>query len=331
MRALIVGLGSIGKRHLKNLKEIDPSISLAVLRQHKKEAKLNELSPLVEELFLDKNSAFNWKPDMTLIANPGPFHIQTALDSAKNNSHLFIEKPFSVEMQSINELIQECQSRKLVLMVGYMLRFFEPLQLMRQALLDDRIGRLLCIRATVGQYLPDWRPTQDYRQGVSACKKLGGGAIFELSHEIDYTRWLGGEVDAVTAQAGKFSDLEIDVEDIAEIILHFKNNAIGSIHVDMVDRASNRSCRLIGTEGTLVWDMNKNLVQLYRFDNKLWADLYNVTELDRNKMYIDELEHFLQCIKNKKEALINGYEGKKVLEIILAAKQSVAEGKTVTL
>ena len=115
-------------------------------------------------------------------------------------------------------LLALCHQRRLVLMVGYNFRFYPPLQAMRQALVEGCIGRLISLRAEAGQYLPDWRPGSDYRQGASARRELGGGVVLELSHELDYIRWLGGEVESVGALVGKLSDLEIEVEDTAEIV-----------------------------------------------------------------------------------------------------------------
>ena len=125
---------------------------------------------------------------------------------------------------------------------------------MRKALHQGHIGRVQSVRAEVGQYLPDWRPGIDCRQTASAQQALGGGALLELSHEIDYVRWLIGEIREVTARIARLSDLEIDVEDCAEIILTFENGTIGGPHLDMIQRAPTRTCRLIGSDGTLVWD-----------------------------------------------------------------------------
>ena len=330
MKALVVGLGNIARRHIKNLKTINPNIEIAVYRQNSKKADLNELGPFIQDVFFKINEAVAWRPDITLITNPASLHVKTALIFIKKGSHLFIEKPLSVSTSGIANLLKESRRRKRVVMVGYNFRFLEPLKILKQALEYGKIGRILYIRAMVGQYLPDWRLTKDYRLTVSARRDLGGGVVFELSHELDYVRWLIGEIKTVNAATDKLSDLKINVEDIAEIILQFKNGAMGSIHLDMIDHATSRYCRVIGTEGTIIWDGNEsNNVHFYCAKTKSWQVLYQSNTLDRNQMYIDELKHFFNCIEQKKEPLINIASAKRVVEIALAVKRSAKTGKVV--
>lgn len=328
MRVLIVGLGSIGRRHLSNLRIIQPAAHIVVWHQHTKAKVVAESS--VEEVYSLKD-ALVAKPDVALITNPAPLHIETGLSLAQQNIHLFIEKPLSSTMEGVNELINMCRRRSLTLMVGYNLRFYQPLKMMRQALIDGQIGRPLALRAEVGQYLPDWRPDQDYRESVSAKHALGGGAILELSHELDYVRWLLGEVKTVRARVGRLSDLEIDVEDTVESVLEFKNGAIGSVHLDMVQRPAIRTCRIIGTRGTLMWDGLQHHVQLFSSANNSWTDLHPARKVDRNEMYVAELRHFFDCVRDSKIPLIDGEEGRRVLEIALAIKESSQEQKVVEL
>jgi predicted dehydrogenase len=158
---------------------------------------------------------------------------------------------------------------------------------------------------------------------------LGGGAILELSHELDYVTWLVGEAKTVTAQAGLLSDLEIDVEDTAEIILRFRNGAIGSIHVDMVQQPGGRTCRVVGTKGTLLWDASSHRVQLFSSSNRAWQDLHPEGQIDRNEMYVSELRHFLECVRERKNPTVNLEDGRRVLRLALAAKKSSDEQRAI--
>ncbi len=329
MKVVVVGLGSIARRHIKNIKAVDPGIAVGVLRRPLKETDLGDVQGLVDEVFFGLDDALRWDPDAAFVTNPAPFHIETALSFAKRGVHLFIEKPLSVSTEDIDPLLKECGKKKLVLMVGYVLRFLEPFQYMRKAVTEGKIGRVLSARASVGRYLPDWRPGSDYRQNVSARKELGGGAVFELSHEIDYLRWMVGEVREVSAFMAKVSDFNIDVEDIADINLCFDNKAIGHIHLDMVDRAINRSCRIVGTEGTLVWDSSVPGVRVYSSQDKAWRDLYETGPVDYNQMYILELAHFWDCVRGNGIPSVAGEDGRRVVEIALAAKCSAQERKAV--
>jgi len=328
MRILIVGLGSIGRRHLANLRKIDPSAQITVWHQTPKSNHVSEFLP-VDRVVYRVEDALVAKPEAALIASPASLHVETALVLARQGVHLFIEKPLSNSLKGVEELLQLCRQQKLVLMVGYNFRFYPPLRIVRQAILENLIGRPLSIRAEVGEYLPDWRPTQDYRQGVSAQRALGGGAVLELSHELDYVRWLIGEVETVSAQVGRLSDLEIDVEDTAEIVLRFRNGGIGNVHLDMVQRDKTRTCRIIGTEGVLTWDGMSHRVQLFSAATHAWSDLHPARVIERDDMYVAELRHFLDCVAGQSIPTPSGEDGKRVLQIALAALQSSKEGKAV--
>lgn len=331
LRILVVGLGSIAHRHIRNLKSIEPAVRITVWHQHSKPKDAAGPPDLADRVVYQLKDALDAKPDAALITNPASRHIETGLTLAQQGVHLFIEKPLSNTLDGVDELLALCRQRSLVLMVGYNFRFYPPLQVMRQALIDGRIGRPVALRAQVGQYLPDWRPGCDYRRGVSARQDLGGGAVLELSHELDYVRWLVGEVKTVSAQVGHLSDLEIDVEDTAEIVLQFQNGVVGNIHLDMMDRAATRGCRVVGTEGTLVGDWVSHRVQLFSVAASSWSDLHPAGRRDRNEMYVAELRHFLHCVRGNGLPIVSGEDGRRVLEIALAVKRSSEEKRVVAV
>lgn len=331
MNILVVGLGSIGRRHLVNFNLIEPNAHLTVLRPHSKPQDGTSVPLIAQEVVYTLDEALMSKPDIALIACPASLHVEMGLALAQHGIHIFIEKPLSNRLDGVDELLNVCRQHSVVLMVGYNFRFYRPLQLMREALIEGRIGRVISVRAEVGQYLPDWRPSRDYRHSVSAKRELGGGAVLELSHELHYVRWLVGEVKAVSAQVGRLSDLEIDVEDTAEIVLHFENEAIGSIHLDMVQRAATRTCRIIGTEGTMTWDWASHQVRLFSAATGEWLDLHPAQAIDRNQMYLAELRHFIDCVRVNRKPLVSGEDGRRVLEIALAVKQSAEEQRVVKL
>lgn len=322
MRVLLVGLGSIGKRHLSNIRLIDPDAEIIVWHLHSKKDELNGKTNGVNKVVYSFEDAIRTKPDVAFITCPSPFHISIATMLAREGIDLFIEKPISSNLAEVENFLNIGNTQKIVIMIGYNFRFHRPIQLLKQKITEGIIGDLIGIRAEVGQYLPDWRPGMDYRQSVSARKSLGGGAVLELSHEIDYVRWLFGEVKSVSAQVDQLSDLEIDVEDTADIILKFYNNAIGSIHLDMIQKCPNRYCHVIGSEGTLKWDGMTDLVTQYSAKDKELSILHPPKKIDRNEMYLSEIHHFFECVNNRTQSLINGYEGKRVLEIALAVLES---------
>lgn len=179
-------------------------------------------------------------------------------------------------------------------------------------------------RAEVGQYLPEWRPGQQLETSVSARAELGGGAALELSHELDYLRWLFGEVREVSGWMGTRGELGLEVEDWVEALLQFESGVVASVHLDMVQRSPQRACRIMGTEGTLTWD---GLSQEVRCFEQGWTVLHSEPQPDRNAMYREELAHFLHCVDVGETPKADGSEGWRTLEVVLAVKAAAREGR----
>ncbi len=183
MKFLVIGAGNIARRHIRNLKQLLPTAAITLWRRQPG-IDDPDLARLIQRVVTSEAEAFLEQYDAAIVASPAPLHVPTAQQLAEKGVHLFIEKPFSNTLDGIDTLITTCEKNNCVLMVGYNLRFHAALQAMHAAI--GRIGRVLSLRAEVGQYLPDWRPGKDYRTSVSAQWRLGGGVIFELSHELDY-------------------------------------------------------------------------------------------------------------------------------------------------
>ncbi|MEO5336387.1 MAG: Gfo/Idh/MocA family oxidoreductase [Magnetospirillum sp. WYHS-4] len=325
-RLLIVGLGSIGRRHLACLQRLAPDIAVTVLRRPGGTAEAGVAT------VHNMSEALATCPQAAIVSNPAPFHVEAALALARAGVHLLVEKPLSDRLDGVAELIEECRKRRLVLQVGYCLRFDPSLAALKQALAAGTIGRLQHLKAEVGQYLPDWRPDTDYRQGVSARADLGGGALLELSHEIDTLCWLAGPAAGVIARLTAVGDLEIDVEDSADLLLDFPGNVSGTLHMDMLQRTPVRTCKAVGTAGTLLWDGMTRETRTYRVrDGKgAWEVLYSGKDSSPDTRYLEQLKHFLACIGSGGRPLVSGEDGLRVLEIVMAARRSAKEGTKVS-
>lgn len=254
-RILIAGLGSIGLRHLKNLLQLGAE-DILLLRTKNEAVKEAPHLPI----FTILQNALNQNPDAVIVSNPTSQHLDIALPAAKAGCHLFLEKPVSHTWQDVDTLLATVKQKELIGMVGFDMHFDPGLRKVHQLLEDGVIGRVTAIQAQVGQYLPDWHPWEDYRKGVSAQVDTGGGVILDLIHEIDYVTWLMGEAKEVMSMSGRVSRLEIQTEDTAAILIRFMNNAIGTINLDYIQRTLSRSCRIVGEEGTITWDLMKQKV-----------------------------------------------------------------------
>lgn len=317
-RFLVVGLGSIGQRHLGNLRQLVPDSRIAALRHRPDSVAV----PGCDLQLHDMDEVSSFAPDAAIIAGPASTHIPAALALAGMGVPLLIEKPISDSTDGLTQLIQAVEGRGLVAMIGYNLRFKRSLARVRQLVDGGSIGQVLAVRAEVGQYLPDWRPSSDYRRTVSAQAGLGGGALLELSHEIDYLYWLFGMPARVTCRGGKLSELEIDVEDVVELCMEYDSpKRLVSVHLDFVQRVPYRGCRFVGTEGTLVWDGIGDVVTLLHPGAEPRHE--QLATADRNETYVAELEHFLECIRLGRKPDIDLRSGYDVLAIVESAKRSL--------
>ena len=321
-RILIVGIGSIGKRHLRVARKLLPQAKIAVLR-HKVELAVPEGADVV---FTDIAEALDFAPTLAVIANPATLHISTAMQLADIGVHLLIEKPVSVTCEGVKDLIELCKAKNKVLAIGYNLRFLLSIQKFKSMLDSQVIGSVWSVRSEVGQYLPYWRPDSDYRNSVSAQSTLGGGALLELSHEIDYLRWIFGDVEWVEAVISKQSDLDIDVEDTAHLLLGFdavvtERPLIASINIDFIRQDTTRLCTAIGKLGSLRWNGISGTVELWKQGAQDWQEIYK-NQSAHDESYVAEWENFISCVKKNCRPLVTGLDALKVLEIIESSRLS---------
>lgn len=328
-RVLIVGHGSIGKRHLRLGRELLPDADIRVLR-HQECASIPEH---VNGCFSSLDQAIDFAPQVAVIASPATFHMGAAQPLARASVHLLVEKPLSASLDGVPLLLETCREQGTVLLIGYNLRFLPSLQRFRDLLNENLIGRVLSVRCEIGQYLPSWRPDTDYKASVSARNELGGGALLELSHELDYLRWIFGEVDWVKATLSQQSSLDIDVEDTAHLTLGFapaadSHQLIGTLNMDFVRHDTTRLCTAIGENGSLHWNGLTGVVEQFEAGAKEWDELFRFQH-QCDDSYLAEWQHFLSCVSEEKTPLITGEDGLKVLKIIEAARQASESGSLV--
>lgn len=317
-RALVVSLGSIGNRHLRILTNALPTADIKVLRRAGAAQQVGAI-----EQFDKLSKAIEFKPQCAIIASPAPFHIETALELANIGCHLLIEKPLSNSIYKVKKLLDLCEKKDLILQVGYNLRFLNTLQVFREKILNGTIGQVLSINSEVGQYLPSWRPNSDYRSSVSAKSELGGGVLLELSHELDYLRWIFGDINWMSAWLGKKSDLEIDVEDSAMLQFCFDTGPIAQLSMDFFRQDTSRRCVAKGSHGSISWDAVEGTVRIFEPKTASWATLLQ-HNANRDDTYIKQIQHFLNSIRGHSvsQYAAQGLDGLAVIEMVNAAKKS---------
>ena len=329
MKFLVSGCGSIGIRHIKNLKYIGIE---GVIAFDPVDDRRNEVyDKFGIDVYKTFEEGLDKRPDAVVIASPTSLHLEQGISAARRGCHLFIEKPISHTVDSVDELINIVNSKKLITLIGYNLRHNPVIRKVKEILEAKLIGRVLSGYVECGTYLPDWHPQEDYRKGYSARNELGGGVILDISHEIDCVMWLLGNITEVFSFTENLSSLEIDTEDIADILVKFESEAHGYIHLDYLQRAASRTGKIIGEDGTVVWDILDGEVMLYTADSGKWELVYSVKNFDFNQVYVDEMRYFIDCVEKNEKASPDEIDGKKVLEVGLAAKKSSIEGKKVSI
>ena len=324
-RIVIIGYGSIGKRHLRIARETIPDAEILVLRhQH-----TTDIPEFADYVSASVQEVLDFCPQIVVVANPAPFHLKYAEALLATDCHFLIEKPIAVESKGVKEFLDQVHMAKRVCQVGYNLRFVPSLIAFRRLIHEGVIGRPMAIRCEIGQYLPDWRPGTDYRDGVSARREMGGGVLLELSHEIDYLRWIFGEVEWVSAWIGHLSDFDIDVEDTAYITLGFQSmrgtkEVVASLMMDFIRCDATRTCTVIGNEGTLHWNGLTGTVEQFTPGAQGWIEVVHHPH-GRDDSYRAQWAHFLHCVQLGDRPLADGDAGLAVLNVVEAAKQSAQQ------
>ncbi len=328
MKFLIAGSGSIGRRHIRNLLSLGET-DITLFRTHQATLPDDELKRFPVETDLHK--ALENQPDAVIISNPTSKHMDVALPASQAGIHMLIEKPVSDSLVQTDQLAEVIAQNGCRVLVGFQFRFHPVLQQVRQLLLDGAMGKVISIRAHWGEYLPGWHPWEDYRVSYASRNDLGGGVVLTLSHPLDYLRWMVGEVKTVSANIGKISELELSVDDNAEITLEFASGCVGQVHLDYYQRPPEHRLEITTSEGTIQWQNASGAARVYHVERG-WSDLQPPVGFDRNDMFIAEMRHFLEVVRGNQDPVCSFNDGVSALKIALGAHRSTElQGKAVGL
>jgi len=329
-RVLIAGYGSIGKRHIENFLQFK-DIQLTVY------TKRNDLQLLKKEGIKVSSSlteCLKEKQDIGVVTNETSLHIPIAIKLAKEGLDLFLEKPLSNSLKGVEKLHAIVKKKKLITQMGCNLRFHPCIKKIKSLIEQKKIGKIISVQVQNCSYLPDFHPSEDYRKSYAARKDLGGGVILTQIHEIDYMYWFFQEVQNVVSMSGKFSELDVTAEDYMSSLLQFKNKIIGELHMDYFQRPSFRSCKIRGTKGEIYWNSDNNCVNIFNMNKQKWETKFDTGfshNLDTYSSYVEELKHFLKCVKHRKETINDLEQGIETLKIALAIKKASKLMKSVNV
>ncbi len=331
MKFLIAGLGSIGRRHFRNLIALGEK-DIVLLRSHRATLSDDELAGYPVETDLH-DALKKHKPDAVIVANPTSMHLDVAIPAAEVGCAILLEKPISDSLERVEELQNTAQKSGSRILVGFQFRYHPTLNKARELIQSNALGKILTVHAHWGEYLPQWHPWEDYRQSYAARADLGGGVIVTLTHPLDYLRFLLGDVESLWSFNGHLSPLEINVEDITEIGLKFKSGAVGGAHMNYVQRPPVHRLEIVGTDGTLRWDNADGILHHYcmpapfgSFSDNPPAPViesFSPPEgFERNQLFAAQTRHFIETARGEKEPICTLDDGIQALRLALAARQS---------
>tara|TARA_Y100000031_G_C8161157_1_gene357050 strand:- start:26 stop:973 length:948 start_codon:yes stop_codon:yes gene_type:complete len=297
MKILIIGLGSIGQRHALNLIKIGYK-NLIFQTPNKNKIQNKKLKKI--KAYKKLNYALYEKPDLAFICTPTNSHTEIAIKLAKKKINFFMEKPVGNNENKIKKLIKLCKKNKIINMVGYMMRFHPAIIKLKSIINNSKKGDFFYFNSEWGEYLPEWNKytKKNYKKNYAANKSMGGGVALTLSHDLDTARFLFGDVSGVSVKKNNFNPLKIQAESIIDFNVNFKNNIYGNIHLDYLQKNKIRVWNLIGIKKRVTFDYYKKQLLIKKEKGKIF---YNYKKFDRNKLFLNEIKYFLNCLKKNKK------------------------------
>jgi len=340
MKFLIAGLGSIGRRHFRNLIALGEK-DIVLLRTRKATLPDDDLAGYPVEIDIHE-ALKRHEPDAVIVANPTALHLDIAIPAAEAGCAILLEKPVSDSLDRLDTLQQTAQKSGGRILVGFQFRHHPTLNKARELIQANAAGRVLTAHAHWGEYLPQWHPWEDYRASYAARADLGGGVLRTLTHPFDYLRYLIGDVESLWSFNSHISPLDLDVEDVAEIGLKFSNEAIGGVHLNYVQRPPRHTLEVVGTQGTLHWSNSDGLLQLQKFRAAFGShsdsppppiiETFSPPEgFERNQLFVSQTRHFFEVARRESEPVCRLEDGILALRLALAAKESHETGRVVSI
>jgi len=310
LKIIIIGFGSIGQRHYRNLTALGyKNVYVFDTDSEKVKSQKSKVKSL------DQNTLKSF--DVAFVCNPNHKHIEVAIKCAEAGLDLFIEKPLSHNLKEVEKLRVLCKKKDLVNMVACNMRFLPAFQSIKKFMDAGKLGKIFSLSHEFGHYLPYWRPGTDYRKNYAVSKKKGGGIVLDDIHEFDLIFWLNDFAPVTKSSILKSNTgaLDIETEDQAKAVFQFKNGVLGSVSCDYLSKKYHRTCRVVGEKGNLTWNWQDNEVI---FENeKTKKVIYSEKHLDINQMYLEEIKYFLKSTAEKKKTFNDITMAKEILRHLM--------------
>lgn len=334
MKLLVVGLGSMGKRRVRNLTHIGAGVIAGF--DPREDRRSEAESKYGIRTWSDFDQAFQeHRPDAMIISTPPDLHVRYAKIALERGCHFFSEA--SVVDDGMDQLIALHQSRRhLTAAPSCTLRFHPGIGAIKRVVETESFGQPLLVTYHSGQWLPDWHPWEDYRS-FYVSKRLTGACREIVPFELSWLTWLLGDVKLIAGMKGKLSTLDCDIDDAYQVLMQFKSGALGHLLVDVIARTPVRNFRLCSERATIEWDAIERRVRVFDIDRKEWTVIPEPERIQEpgyvsaENMYIDEMKEFVASCKGEKSWPYTLEDDKRNLELLLAIEQSSEGGRHIAV
>lgn len=338
-KIFFVGLGGAGQRHLRIFKDLFPgSVEYSAYRSIGRTPLLNLDFSVSTETALEKKydlTLFNSleeglenEPDLIVISTPSSLHFETAKKAAERNINIFIEKPFSHNLDGFSDFENRVLEKNLYFFVSFQRRFHPYLKKIKEIIESGILGKIITANFNVASYVPAWHPYEDYKQLYACRADLGGGVLLTEIHELDLCYWYFGLPDYVSCIGGNYSNIKLDVEDTTHITLEYKDFAV-QINLCFMQQHNRRDLYISGTNGYVEWNADGNTFKFVNYNDGI-EENFEDSNYTNDDMFVSQAEYFLYNFK-KTDNLIFLSAARNSLAVVQAAKESMGKNKKVKL
>jgi predicted dehydrogenase len=323
---LIIGSGSAGKRHARNLAALGCRISCVDPRAERR-AELAAETPVVGSHASEEAALRAGGLDGVVVASPTAYHPANTVASLEAKLPVLLEKPVAKSAAEAKIMLRAEETAGAPVLLGYTWRWWPPLKRVRKLLDGNALGKLRHVQFHMSAHLADWHPWEPYQEFFMASAAQGGGALLDESHWIDLMVWLFGRPQQLIGRVEKISDLEIDADDNVDVLALFSTGLRVSLHLDLYGRPHEKFIRFIGEGGTLMWSADPNRIAIGRESAQKWEE--ETFDCERNDMFLAVAKEFLEVIAGRSQPSCTLAQGVGVMELIEAIRTSSKNGRTV--
>jgi len=327
-KILVIGGGSIGKRHINNLLNLNFNEIYCLRREN---INFSEFGDKVK-IITTSEEISKLQPQVVFVCNPTSLHISSINEIllSKKIPHIFMEKPLVHTNEGLNHAYKISEKYDQVFFIGFMLRFHPLVKKIKEIIDSNRLGKVYSARFEFGSFLPYWHPWEDYKISYASNQELGGGVINTICHELDLIQYYFGKPKSVYCSKRNFNILEIEVEEIAESIFEYEDKTV-TLHLDYLQKDYDRNIKILAENGKIIWNWHDNQIEI--IEHKKEKEIIKTdSDFQVNQLYIDEIESFFKCISDNKishdldfnHAILN-------TEIILKMHQSAEKEEKINI